>query len=132
MRNRSDESNWKQIRNDILRRAGGEPSNPQYGARCEQCGVHNYAVGYRLETGEFVPDNSPYGRGWCDEANAYTNWTLAATIAEKRQKRDTNGNKWIIIVLSVDPAKLAALCQRCRKKKPQQPQKQSEQMRMKL
>ena len=36
---------WPQIRKRILARAGN---------RCEQCGVDNYAEGYRLRTGELV------------------------------------------------------------------------------
>lgn len=37
--------NWKEIREQRLIIAGH---------RCENCGVHNYAIGYRTEIGEFV------------------------------------------------------------------------------
>lgn len=37
--------NWKDIRNDILKRANN---------KCEFCGVKNYSIGYRDEFGNFI------------------------------------------------------------------------------
>ena len=39
--------NWKELRNEILVRAGGKMPDPRAGARCEICGVRNYSIGHR-------------------------------------------------------------------------------------
>ncbi|MCP5098733.1 MAG: hypothetical protein GY943_24545 [Chloroflexi bacterium] len=38
--------NWKQIKNRVLRRAGGRGLDPRFGAKCETCGVEFFDVGY--------------------------------------------------------------------------------------
>lgn len=91
-------ANWAEIREHIRARSGD---------RCEWCGVHNHAVGYREHDGRFVQlGMSPEDAGVaCDAAEA-------------------DGHKVIRIVLTVahvhdqDPANcaddnLAHLCQRC-------------------
>lgn len=37
-------ANWPEIRNRILRRAGGSEDDPRIGARCEWCQIENYAI----------------------------------------------------------------------------------------
>lgn len=44
---------WKQIRKAVLKRASD---------CCELCFVENYAVGWRLKSGQFIPLNSLDGR----------------------------------------------------------------------
>lgn len=114
--------NWPTIRKSILKRAGH---------CCEWCKLPNYAVGYRNETGAFVPatGNGPVdaiGRG-----RTWPNQAIPATYAEAREHADdfnfNDDRKWIVIVLTIahvhddspencDPLNLAALCQRCHNK----------------
>lgn len=35
-------ANWEEIRNKILRRAGGREDDPKYESKCESCGAMNY------------------------------------------------------------------------------------------
>lgn len=92
---------WPKIRRGILERAGH---------KCEQCGVDNYAVGYRDDDGSF---NAHHSRP-CDYKTAKS---IADTISSASQK-------YIVIVLTIahlndrdpqntDPDNLAAYCQRC-------------------
>ena len=103
-------ANWKQIRAEILKRAGN---------RCERCGVRQYGVGH------WEKDGFEYVRG-----NAYWDQFLyTESHAEAREAADEL-NDWgderprvIVIVLTIahldhtpencDPANLQALCQRC-------------------
>jgi len=111
---------WPEIRRKILLRAGGREDDPRVGARCEKCGVLNYAVGTRNADGKFRPivgnqfyDNFEYAESYKDamETAEYNNeWA--------------DGEKYIVIVLTiahlhdedpqnVDENNLAALCQWC-------------------
>jgi hypothetical protein len=94
-------ANWPEIRERIRQRSSD---------RCEWCGIHNHAVGYRKPDGAFVMlGRSPEDAGMaCDAAEA-------------------DGFKVIRIVLTVahvhdhDPENcaddnLAHLCQRCHNK----------------
>jgi hypothetical protein len=101
------------------------------GNRCEQCGVPNYAVGWRDASGAF---NRAGGNGPQDFAGQGLRWPSGEplTFAEALEFKDVNneggsadseGRRWIVIVLTVahlnhDPAdcreeNLRALCQRC-------------------
>ena len=103
-------ANWKQIRAEILRRAGN---------RCERCNVRQYGVGHWTDEGFH------YVRG-----NAYWDQFMYTTShAEAREAADdVNGfgdreAPVIVIVLTIahldhtpencDPSNLQALCQRC-------------------
>lgn len=93
-------ANWQEIRNRILRRAGGNEDDPRVGARCEWCGVRNYTV-----TNGFIYD-------------LYSNYRDARRVA------DINPAERKVIVLTiahihdmnpqnVTDDNLAALCQKC-------------------
>lgn len=111
---------WPEIRRKILLRAGGNEDDPRIGARCEKCGVRNYAVGYRQPDGSF----------YCTRGNIYRDAFQYATSYEEARALAENDNEWsdgkkyIVIVLTIahlhdeDPQNvnennLAALCQRC-------------------
>lgn len=91
---------WKEIRNRILLRAGGNEDDPRVGARCEWCGVQNYTV-----TNGFIYD-------------------LQSSYRDARKIADVNPGERKVIVLTiahihdqnpqnVDENNLAALCQKC-------------------
>lgn len=84
-------SHWKtEIRPAILERAKH---------RCEECGVPNYALGYRDESGCFhIMENSMR----FDEIGEYKIIKIILTISH--QDHDVNNN---------EPSNLKALCQRC-------------------
>lgn len=108
---------WPAIRARILARAQD---------RCEWCGVPNYAVGYRDESGDFVPGRG--NRVWDAAGRGQLPYAEARELAEHANcctdGRDDDGNRWIVVVLTIahvdDSApencaeeNLAALCQRC-------------------
>jgi len=101
---------WPDIRQQILRRAGGNEDDPRVGAHCEKCGLQNYAYGYRLDDGMLVQ----YGIG--------ENYQDARDAANELQRWKVE--KIIVIVLTIahvndpdpancDPDNLAAWCQAC-------------------
>lgn len=122
-------ADWKARRARVLARSAGTGTHP----RCERCGVPQYAVGYRDESGAFVPNG---GNGPCDASGEGRTWPGCGmlTYAEAREfaaasnvcadGRDDDGNRWIVIVLTIahldeggpldcPDERLAALCQRC-------------------
>ncbi len=116
-------ADWPEIRQRILQRARH---------RCEECGVRNHSVGYRERDGSFIPLR---GNGPCDFAGDGESWPdgrilgfgEALEIAEVQNccadRRDDDGHRWIVIVLTVahldhlpehcDDDNLKALCQQC-------------------
>lgn len=114
---------WPQIRAAILERA-------RY--RCEGCSVPDYAVGYRDAEGRFIPLR---GSGPCDAAGQGEHWPSGQPLgyAQARafadlyncctDERDADGNRWIVVVLTVAhlnhqpedcrPENLRAFCQAC-------------------
>lgn len=115
-------SNWREISLAIRRRASHS---------CEECGERNYSVGYRDERGRFHP---LYGSGPCDAAGIGRRWPDLnpishheaadfARVANDCGRKDADGNRWFVIVLTVahldhdpqncDPRNLKALCQAC-------------------
>ena len=92
---------WQQIRKRILERAGH---------KCEQCGVEQYAVGYRDESGQFWP---LCGSGPCDAAGQGKMWPSMEPLHYCEAKEfadhynsfcggvDDEGNHWIVIVLTM-------------------------------
>lgn len=83
--------NWKQIRNDILKRANN---------KCEFCGVDNYAEGYRDKNGNFIKSE-----GMQQEADILDGEKIiriVLTVAHLDHNPQNN-----------DYNNLKALCQRC-------------------
>ena len=116
--------NWTQIRDAVLRRAGGRADDPRIGARCEFCGAQNYSVGYRLPSGEFVLER---GNQFYDALEYATSYSRAREVAEHLNAWLGMEHRRIVIVLTIahihDPNpqnvsmdNLAALCQRCHNK----------------
>ena len=122
-------SDWNQRRKRVLARSAGRGKHPA----CEKCGVPQYAVGYRVDEGRFVPNA---GNGPCDGSGRGQRWPGGGmlTYSEAREfadhynsygdGTDDDGNRWIVIVLTVahldeggpldcPDDRLAALCQRC-------------------
>ncbi len=111
---------WKEIREQILLRAGGKIRDPRIGARCEQCGVRNYAVGHRKK-GVFTPAR---GNVFYDCYQYAVSYSYARRIANKHNiwYGDTEP-KLIVIVLTTshkdhdvnnnELSNLLALCQQC-------------------
>lgn len=115
--------NWRAISAAVRERAEW---------RCEQCGLPNYAVGFRDAQGAFYP---LAGSGPCDAAGQGRVWPslepisyqeareFAAAANTESDGRDGDGNRWFVIVLTVahldhDPrncelSNLKALCQQC-------------------
>lgn len=101
--------NWTEIRQSILKRAQ---------LKCEFCGVHQYAVGYRDHTGQFV-----YARG----SAYYDQMQYAVDHKTANQAKETLNEsgvqKHVVIVLTIahldhtpennDHSNLRALCQKC-------------------
>lgn len=85
-------SNWKAIRASILERAGH---------KCEQCGVENYAVGYREADGTFVPVSDEALHNGVAEADNLKLLQIVLTISHTDHDPTNN-----------DPTNLRALCQR--------------------
>lgn len=77
--------NWKQIRQDILKRANN---------KCEFCGVENHAWGYRDKNGEFITRS--------DDIAGKTIFQIVLTIAHLDHNPENN-----------NPENLRALCQKC-------------------
>lgn len=112
-------ANWEEIRRAVLLRAGGSAEDARIGARCEFCGVLNYAVGFRGDDGIFNPIK------WdCDYSSNYQH---AREIADFMNDQESPSGAFIVIVLTVahlkdpnpaniDMSNLAALCQRCHNK----------------
>lgn len=116
-------SNWREISRQIRERS-------QH--CCEQCGLRNYSVGYRDAGGAF---HRLCGNGPCDAAGEGQHWPSLTPISYQEARefadhnnsendgRDAEGNRWLVIVLTVahldhdprncDPSNLKALCQRC-------------------
>jgi 5-methylcytosine-specific restriction endonuclease McrA len=119
--------NWQEIRKKVLRRAGGLESDPRVGARCEKCGIRNYAVGYRDKNGCF---HGLGGSIYYDDYQYATSYSEARKIADEMNafyEFTENADHYIVIVLTVahmndpNPANvdldnLSALCQRCHNK----------------
>ena len=113
--------NWKDVRKKVLLRAGGQAADPRLGAKCEFCGVQNYAVGFRDDDGQFQ-----YARGniYWDDLQYATSYADAREAADHCNEWCDQDPRYIVIVLTVahledpNPANvslenLAALCQRC-------------------
>ena len=116
-------ANWRQISRDVRERAR---------MRCEDCGIQNYAVGYRDAQGRFFRLG---GSGPCDAAGEGLQWPSLTpiTYAEAREfaaasnteadGKDADGRHYFVIVLTVahldhNPrncalSNLKALCQYC-------------------
>lgn len=100
--------NWQEIRERILRRAGGQDDDPRIGARCEWCNLRNYDVVLR--------DESPLVYTGLD--------SYKKAKAKQTAVCSETGQKYSIIVLTIahlddpdpmncDADNLAALCQKC-------------------
>lgn len=109
---------WKSIRGRILDRACN---------RCEQCGLHNYAVGYRDKKGRFIPNSGTFscdasGRGKRSNGKPLS-YSEAKAFADQYNESNEYKNKYIVIVLTIAHLdhdiknnadnNLKALCQRC-------------------
>lgn len=114
-------ANWPEIRRQILLRAGGRESDPRSGARCEECGVQNYTIGYRADDGSLVCAS---GNAYYDERQYASSYQEASAAAEHFDAWCAQESRFVVIVLTiahlydpnphnVEPANLAALCQRC-------------------
>lgn len=112
--------NWKQISADLIHNRAGN--------RCERCGIHNHAVGYRDEEGNFHPEFGNYitdklGRGIDYRTDKMIDYKSAQSYAEFATTNDERGHKYIVIVLTTahldhvpencDPSNLWVLCQKC-------------------
>lgn len=63
-------ANWPEIRARILRRAGGNEDDPRVGARCEKCGIRNYAIRAREEWEALKGfDSYQDAKGFADDHN---------------------------------------------------------------
>lgn len=104
--------NWQEIRERILRRAGGSDDDPRVGACCEWCNIQNYTVCYRDILGDPV----------YSIANMHDDYKAACV--DRAEMRKETGEHYIVIVLTIahlddpDPHNcaddnLAALCQKC-------------------
>jgi hypothetical protein len=108
--------NWKKARARIQERAQN---------RCERCGVQNYAVGYRDESGAFIPTG---GNEWHDKAgNGELSYKEARELVQYCNRDGglgLNGERGIVIVCTTahvhdcDPLNqsddnLAFWCQAC-------------------
>ncbi len=82
-------ANWKQIRADILERAGH---------KCEFCGVPNYS--YRIKSGEWTR-NPMQAETWC-VVDGEKVTRIVLTVAHLDHTPE-----------NCDPDNLRALCQRC-------------------
>lgn len=94
-------ANWPEIRERIRARSGD---------KCEWCGVHNHAVGYRTPAGEFVmlgrtPEDASMA---CDaaEADGFKVIRIVLTVAHVHDHRPE----------ACADDNLAHLCQRCHNK----------------
>ncbi len=116
-------ANWRAISLEVRQRAQ---------MRCEFCGLHNYAVGYRDQDGVFI---SLGGSGPCDAAGEGLQWPSLTPIAYSEARefaaasnteadgKDSEGHHYFVIVLTVahldhdprncDRSNLKALCQAC-------------------
>ena len=110
---------WPQIRERIKTRAGN---------RCERCGIHNHAVGYRDQDGKFNPFSGTMmmddlGNGVDPQTGITTEYKVARELASRLTEDSWHDEKYIIIVCTVahldhDPRNcsddnLQFLCQRC-------------------
>lgn len=109
--------NWKDIRNQILRRAGGRGEDPRTFAKCEVCGAQNYSVGIRRR------DNGGFHAMMLNETYADA-LQSKAELGEILEALGDGHLKLIIIVLTIahwndphpancDPDNLKAVCQKC-------------------
>ncbi len=107
---------WPQIRDRVLKRAGGSAADLRIGAACEWCGVMNYSVGYRDSGGELHALDRVFP--------SYRKATRAAIKNNQLAGKSGKHGRYIVIVLTIahihdpDPANcaddnLAALCQQC-------------------
>lgn len=114
--------NWHEISRQVRERADH---------RCEECGLRNYSVGYRYGNGHFrrIAGNGPCdcagdGLSWPSlERLTYREAAQVACVANSEGKCDAEGNRWIVIILTVahldhdprncDLSNLKALCQQC-------------------
>lgn len=99
--------NWKtEIRPAVLRRAGGDADNPAIGAKCEECGVENYAEGMRSLDGTFFEAQLINGMK-SDRGIALFGWDakeIKIVLTISHTDHDINNNEM---------ENLKALCQRC-------------------
>ena len=113
---------WPAIRARILKRAG---------YRCESCGVRRHAVGYREADGYFMAaggnllaDAAGSGQHPSGEPLSYAEAREFCEVYNCcSDGRDDDGNRWIVIVLTVGHLdegdldcpddRLKAWCQRC-------------------
>ena len=101
---------WKEIRNRILLRAGGNEDDPRVGARCEHCGLQNYDVVARCG-GVLMFVKSPYvshedARRAKIDAEKHTGLGYSVVVLTISHIHDMNPQ-------NVDESNLAALCQKC-------------------
>jgi hypothetical protein len=110
--------NWKsEIRPMIMKRSKG---------KCEACGIRNYSVGYRDESGRFVGTCGNIIHDLAGEGLSYPSlkpisYKEAKEIADMNNEYDDD--HYIVIVLTIahldhdvnnnNPSNLRALCQRC-------------------
>jgi hypothetical protein len=95
--------------------------------KCEVCGLPNYAVGYRDNEGNFIPDGGNILHDLAGDGLSYPSlqritYKDAREIADGCNIDEDDGH-YIVIVLTVahldhnpencDPANLKAMCQRC-------------------
>jgi hypothetical protein len=96
--------------------------------KCEICGVHNHAVGYRNENGDFIPLDGnyileDYGGGIDHSTGQLLSYKAAKNMADFTSHNDEMGHKYFVIVLTTahldhDPRNcsldnLKAMCQKC-------------------
>lgn len=112
--------NWfTEIRPAVLKRANN---------RCENCGVHNYSVGYRDENGKF---HGTCGNIFHDLAGKGLSYPSLLPLTYKKAKEikdacnELEEEKYIVIILTIAHLdhdklnhdikldRLKALCQRC-------------------
>lgn len=95
--------------------------------KCEICGVQNYGIGYR-ENGEFIPIAGNVYADYAGQGLSYPSlqpmtYSEAKDIADFENEYDTEGRKYIVIVLTVAHLdhdinnnsffNLKAMCQKC-------------------
>lgn len=83
--------NWKQIREQILQRAGN---------KCEFCGVKNHLIGYRDANGKFIESTGMQQEA--DKLDGEKVFKIVLTIAHLNHNPQDNS-----------PDNLRALCQKC-------------------
>lgn len=88
--------NWKEIRAEILERAGN---------KCEKCGIENYSIGRRDESGKFIPVENSCQSEMDAEENGWRIFKIVLTIAHVDHDPRNNG-------VTGNRPNLLALCQK--------------------